>query len=138
MIKKKKIAVMAAASVMAISLCIGTTSVFAANNGGVKKNVSAPGVTAKTQNTKPVVKRAQTHDDLAVIAAEVGINIDGMTDKQIEAALVSYKLSHQGNANTPKDLQEIAKKMNIDTTGITHEQIKSAIAEKGKMAGEKK
>jgi hypothetical protein len=127
MIKKKKISGIAAASVMAMILCIGTTSVFASNNDKLKKNVDAKAIASKE-----VRESVQTHDDLVAIATKLGINTADMSDEQIEAALVAYKLSHQENANTTKDLQAIAKKMGMDTKGMSDEQIMAAISEKGK------
>lgn len=126
MIKKKKIAGIAAASIMTLSLCIGSTSVFASNNDGLKKDVT------KAQTSKEAVKRVQTHDDLVAVAAEVGINTAGMSDEQIEAALTAYKRSHQENTKpdglpSQEELAAIAAKLGINIEGMTDEQIEAAL-----------
>lgn len=130
MIKKKKIAGIAGVSIMALSLCIGTTSVFAANNDGLKKNVDAKAITVKAENPKAGVKGPITHKDLVTTAAKLGINTDGMSDEQIKAALTDYKLSHQENVKAEglpshKELASIAAKLGLKNDGMTDEQIEA-------------
>jgi hypothetical protein len=129
MIKKKKITGIAAATVMAMILSIGTTSVFASNNNGLKKDAAA-----KAQTSKAVVKRVQTHEDLVAIGTKLGINTAGMSDEQIEATLVAYKQSHQENTKpdglTPHDhLIAVAAEVGINTAGMTDAQIESALVD---------
>jgi uncharacterized protein (DUF433 family) len=132
MIKKKKIAGIAGVSVIALSLCIGSTSVFAANNDGLKKNADAKAITVKVENPKAVVKGPLTHEDLVATAAKFGINAAGMSDEQIQAALVAYKQSQQENAKTEglpshNELSAIAAKLGIKTDGMTDKQIEAAL-----------
>lgn len=132
MTREKKIVSIAAACIMTMILCIGTTSAFASNNDAFKKNAAANRITSKAQIPEADVKIVQTHDDLVKIAAKFGINTAGMTDEQIEAALAAHKQSHQENTKPdglpPHDhLVAIAAELGINTDGMTDEQIEAAL-----------
>jgi hypothetical protein len=133
MIKKKKIVGIAVTSVMAVSLCLGATSVLAANNDALKKNATEQGAKLKVQTVKKdYVERVRTHDDRVAIAKEIGINVDGMTDEQIDAAIGAYKQSHQDKSQPDglplhEHLIAVTKEVGIYVDGMTDEQMEAAL-----------
>lgn len=72
-----------------------------------------------------------SHESLVETAKECGIDVTGMTDEQIGAALDAFKQSHEGESakgvTSHESLAETAKECDINTTGMTDEQIEEAL-----------
>ncbi|MFC5528203.1 hypothetical protein [Cohnella yongneupensis] len=131
--EKKKIKKLSAiAAIIALTGTVYSASAWASDNGDQPKQEQAAQGVAQ-EGTQPAGNEAfARHDKLTGVAKEFGIDITGMTDEQIEAALDAEKLKRGPDQASPEahaSIQDMAKKLGIDTTGMTDSQVKQAITD---------
>lgn len=130
MVRSKKVAAAVIAGVLTLTLGIGTALAASGTDPQATDAIKA----TPTQQEPAKADQTYTHEDLVKIAAEMGVDITGMTDDQIEAALTDYKLKQiaSGQLGSPsrEDLEKKAREIGVDPTGLTDDQLHQAIKQK--------